>query len=279
MEYYNNNKLNKAIKNIKRDPFNSEIMLREYLDEYPMDYFSYTHYIYNLIIIGKLDDAIELLHYLETKCKYDRFFERNYLRKEKLLNDIVILKYRILAQEGDYEQLYDYYKNTFNTLDKEFENITYYCQKKLGLLNENRDNKRYTIRQIINYHEDDFFKHIRKHISDFSDNNNLFYSNFPIDSVINEVKSIIPSDKNLSYGIFEDTYVFKYDDCGRDGNRITNYFIVVCFHNTNELITALPVYGIENCPYTNLNFLKKENKIKILSQTDKFNMRLKKRKI
>ena len=86
----------------------------------------------------------------------------------------------------------------------------------------------------------------------------------------------MPSDKRLFAGTYDDTYIFKYDNCGRDNNKSVDFFRVVCFHDTNEIITLCPASECECLPYVDLNYLIRDNeipKVKRLSQTEKFKQR------
>ena len=59
--------------------------------------------------------------------------------------------------------------------------------------------------------------------------------------------------------------------------KITDYFKVICFHNTSNFITMLPVAEGEFLPHVDLNYMLSESnhKVKIKSQIDKFNQRYK----
>ena len=77
---------------------------------------------------------------------------------------------------------------------------------------------------------------------------------------------------------YDDTYIFKYDKCGRVGNRLVDYINVVCFHNTRDIITVLPVNYGENLPHVDLNYMiedKPQKEIKRVSAVEKFNKRFK----
>ncbi len=79
-------------------------------------------------------------------------------------------------------------------------------------------------------------------------------------------------------GYFDDVYYFKYDNCGRIKNHMTNYFTVVCYHNTTNFITMCPNVNCQKLPHVDLNYLKdNENEIKDTrpSKIDKFNRRFK----
>ena len=80
----------------------------------------------------------------------------------------------------------------------------------------------------------------------------------------------------ICLGLYDDMYVFKYDSCGKDNYKIVNYFKVICFEGTSQIITMYPASDCEKLPYIDLNYMKtKEDtpKIKVLTQREKFNTR------
>ena len=88
------------------------------------------------------------------------------------------------------------------------------------------------------------------------------------------------SDKMLYCGFVDNTYVYKYDCCGRVDGKVVDYFKVVCLHGTKNIITMYPIKKDHNLPCVDLNYLKENAKeIKLTSQIDKFNQRYAKRKI
>ena len=135
--------------------------------------------------------------------------------------------------------------------------------------------------QIVEFHEEDFLEHIQKHTANYNmnlehPNRAIFAPDFPLESVVQEIKKYIPSDKRLCYGFFVDTYVFRYDECGRYFHKIVDYFQVICFDDgQNHLITMYPAYNCENLPFIDLNYMKEKEKpkVKTLSQIEKFNRR------
>ena len=83
---------------------------------------------------------------------------------------------------------------------------------------------------------------------------------------------MIPNENKLSWGFIEDTYIFKYDGCGRDNDRLVDYFKVVTFKNSKDIITMCPSCDCEEFSHVDLNYLndKEEQKVKKISQIDKF---------
>lgn len=148
-----------------------------------------------------------------------------------------------------------------------------------------REGNTYLYRQMVYYKNDDFLDHIKEHLADYNkdlDNPNscIFSTDFPISEIIETVISYIPSNKRFFTGFYQDTYVFKYDCCGKVNNKTTNYFKVVCFNDTKDIITMFPSLNCNELPCIDLNYLIKNkitenNKVKRLSQIDKFNQKYK----
>jgi hypothetical protein len=141
---------------------------------------------------------------------------------------------------------------------------------------------------MIEYDYDDFIKHISKHLLDHKakDDDEItsyFFRGFPIEKVLEEVKQYIP-DKEKSYccGFFDDYYYFRYNDCGRcltEKNKkscehkyyksrlmVTNYFKVVTFHDSSDIITISPCDNPKGLPYIDLNYIKEQEEPKVLKK-------------
>ena len=193
-------------------------------------------------------------------------------------------KLRLLSYQEKYNELYQYCLNHLQEIkDSDLNRTFFYSKKKVGMIDFNRREKNsYIFRQIIKYEESDFLEHIKRHLADYnkdSDEPNacIFSSNFPIEDILKEIKKYIPSDKRLYPSDFDNLYTFKYDGCGKVNNKTTDYFKVICFHNTQDIITFYPATDCEELPYIDLNYLNtnKNTKVKRLSQTEKFNQRYK----
>ena len=271
----------------KTNPIEANSRFEEYLQKYPQDYSAYTYYAYNLITLGQFTKAEKILNKLENKFKSDTHFAKQTYKISGLNHDILVNRVRLLCYQEKYDEAYNLLKNN----REEFEHmgvsdIVFYCKKKMGKIDFNRrENNSYLFRQIVEYKEEDFMEHIKKHLADYNSNldepnKNVFVPNFPINEVVEEIKKYIPSNKMLCTGFWEDVYIFKYNECGRANNRLVNYIKVVCFHNTKDFITILPVSDCENLPCVDLNYLIKEDKqpeTRRMSKVDKFNQRYKRK--
>ena len=283
--YFNSWRYIEAKKLIKKNPFEAKKKMEEYLKNYPKDYNAKSYYAYLLVVLNKPNEAQKVLENLEIESIMDSTFNRDTKKVLKLRNDIIINKMRILIYNNQYEEFLKYFEKYKYVLNNDkLSSIHFLCRKKLNILEEceyNKDNYGYLFGQILEYDENDFLLHIQKHQTDYNNdeeepNANIFSEKFPINEIIEEVKKQIPSEDKLCYSMLSDSYFFKYNDCGRANNKITNYFLVACFHNTSDIITMCPVEDCENMPQIDLNYLNKNKvKVKSLSQIEKFNRRYK----
>ena len=265
------------------NPIECKNRLEKYIKKYPEDYSGYTYYSSALIMLGMFDEAEEILKHIQIIYESFSNSPKSKERAKHIHDHIVFSKIKLLLFQEKYDELYDYYLENIDAMKKnDISHIIPYIKKKKGVLENNlREEKRYLVRQIIEYKEEDFLDHIRKHIQDNDNSFNLtsenyFFKDFPLEKVLEEIKKYIPSDKCLFPGFFDNIYFFKYDSCGKEKNKTVNYFKVVCFHNTKDLITIYPCSGYENLPYIDLNYMinqEEKPKVKKISQIDKFNKR------
>lgn len=278
---YNYRLFSQAFKILSSNPFKANILLKEYINIDPRSCWAYHHYITSLITIGKFEEAEKEL----KELIYKKDVEKKHIKQvEKLENNIIKNKLRILSYMEKYEELYNYYQENFSLIESmDINAIVFYSKNKVNMFDpERRDIKGYTFRQMLEYDENEFREHIRKHTADCNKeaeipNPCIFSPDFPLDKIIEEIKKYIPSDNRIYPGFYENAYIFKYDECGRNENKITDYFKVICFHNTDQIITMYPDNFDEYMPYVDLNYLKQNNKetVRRLSQTEKFNRRYK----
>ena len=277
--YFNTLEFKKALSLMGKDPKEAKARYEEYIMKYPNDYSAYIKYASVLIRLGDSKKAAEVLNYVEKTYINDEIFLKEKEKVEYVDTNLVINRLKILSYEERYEEFYKLYQaHKHKIKSSELDIAVFYAQKKLGIEYSETPIHQYIFRQIIEYNEEDFKNHIQKHLIDSTesseDERSMFVSGFEIDKVIEEVKKYIPSDKSLYTGLYQDTYIFKYDYCGKDGNHITDYFKVVCFHNTNHFITTCPTLNKGNLPFVDINYIKEEKpKQKTLSQIEKFNRR------
>lgn len=215
----------------------------------------------------------------------DPHFAKQTTKIKSLKHDIVMMRLRLYSYQERYGELYNCYLANEKSIEKnEFKDLIYYCKVKLNKIKVSRDGHTgYLLRQMSEYSEEDFLEHMKKHLADYnrdleSPNKNIFVPDFPIKKVIDEVKRYIPSNNRQCPGFWEDVYMFKYNECGRESNRLVDYFKVVCFHNTNQIITICPVEEGKLLNAIDLSYMlpnKEYKEIKRESKVDKFNKKYK----
>lgn len=281
-KYYNGWEFKQILKLMETNPVTANIKLEAYLNEYPKDYCAVIYYIATLITLGEFKKAEELLNELEYTYNKDKDFRNKYPKRyvKKLNANIISSRIRLLSYYERYEEAKDLYlqhEEDLQGLDIEMERVLFYCSKKLNLsVSVAPESYTYVYRQMNEYNELDFLEHIKKHLAghNLKPNQSIFNYDFPFDEVLTEVKKYIPGEKRLYPFIYADLYIFKYDGCGIESNKTVNYFKVVCFHNTRDIITMYPINCSEELPYIDLNYLTlKDTKPKGLSRIDRFNKR------
>ena len=288
-DYFNKHEFVQAFALIYKNPFLARTKLQQYLEKYPRDYSAYPYYATTLIHIGLLDEAEEVLEKANELVNDDeKYADIDSNGKKKVsyfFTNYLYTKIRLLCYQGKFEEVYKLCQTYDNIDSMELEKVIFYCKRKLGLLGKIDDINSYSyiLRQMINYSEDDFRIHIKKHLAScnegFEDpNESVFSIDFPIDAVLNEIKKYIFSDKRLFHGFFDDLYIFKYNGCGKFKSKLTDYFYVICFHDTDNIITMYPIEKADGMPHIDLNYLmpvKDDGKVRKLSQIDKFNKKYK----
>lgn len=281
-KYYDDWEYKKAMVTVESDPYRGAIELKNYLEKYPLDYTTYPYYISVLITIGEFAAAEENIYYIESILNSGVY--KNDERREKILiYSIVFSKFKLLCCKEKYEEAYRFYLANTGVVDSfDVDKIVYFLKVRLGLVKENIEERAslpYFYRQAIDYQESDFLHHAKKHCKDTlhgnEDDETEFVSGFPIEEVVSEIKKYIPLDKKLYHGFVDNTYIFKYDNCGTCDRRTVNYIKVITFNDNNSIITMYPYVKGERLPYIDLNYMKVESntKVKRLSQIDKFNKR------
>jgi len=236
--HVNRRELDEIILISKKNPSQAISMFEEYLKKYPKSYSTYTLYAGTLIVLKRFDEAEKVLNNLDTIFEKDKNLIKGTKDYVLLQRDITFVKLKLLAYQKKFEELYDYYNEHCNELGSEYnlDFIKLFCLKKMGkAINVSKfKRKSYLNGQIAEYSEKDFLGHIKGHFSEYNDLEHdhyasVFSGEFPVYKVIDEIKKYIPSNKGLCLGFFEDTYIFKFDNCGVEGGKRTDYFKVVCF--------------------------------------------------
>ena len=284
-KYFNKWEFSQALSIMETNPTEAKLKYEEYLEKYPKDYSAYLYYVTVLIVLGEFTDAEKIINYVEELSDRDKIFNDSPNRVKRLKENILISRLKLLSYQERYDELYQLcFENSQIIKELDINHLYFYCKKKKGILIPAiREGNSYIFRQIIEYQESDFLQSVQNHLADYNMNIenpslNIFSSDFPFNEILEEIKKYLPSDKRLCHGFYEDQYIFKYDNCGKDNGKTADYFKVICFHNTKDIIVMYPSADCQNLPYINLNYLipePKDCKVRRLSQIDKFNQRYK----
>lgn len=283
-EYYNNLQYTRAFKYLQSNPERSRLEFECYLENYPMDYYAYTIYISLLMTLQEFSLAESLINSVEKRINNDKKLANNDAKINSDIKSLFYCRIKLLSYTKRYEELYKYCNDNYD-IYKQFKinALMLFCKKKIGLVNSDiRHGDSYLTKQILNYSYSRMRNHIEKHLFEYNSkldepaSGSIFCEDFPVDIVLSEIRKHIPSHNRLCYGLFEDTYIFKYDYCGKVSNKSANYFKVVCFADSCEIITICPTTDVDEVPYVDLNYLNKselKSNVKRINQIDKFRAR------
>lgn len=251
-QFYSEKEFKWATATINTDPREAERRLIQYIGRWDKDRSAYIAYARILILLDNLDEAEITSEKIEKLIRDARDENRDnpdsiYKDEDELLG----IKIRILGFREKYEELYEFYNNNFwrlKSLDEDIESVMFWCKKQLGLLDSTRRvGHSYKFRQIIQYSESDFREHIKGHLSRSDDTRDLSYydlcafgSEFPLEKILEEIKKQIPNSNRLNPNSPVNKYVFKYPRCGKVDGKVVDYFQVIAFHNTSDILTMYP---------------------------------------
>ena len=287
-DYFNRHEYVKIINMIEYDVFAARDMVEKYIEQYPLDYSAYCVYANTLVETGRFKEAEEILELAEYKSKRQKKYIES-SRSKLFYKDLVFARMRIFAHTGRLYQFLDACGDNKEILLDANINlslaITCFAHE-TDLTRKNRDEVfGYTAKQYIEYREEELKRNIIELHSEagISEDNNrltgMFYRDFPLDEVIEEVKKYIPSDKVHYDGMVNNAYYFRYDSNGkcagnRDRNKTktynkdeirlqdTNYFKVLVFEKNNKIFDIYPCENTKGFEYVDLNYLKEKTEPK-----------------
>ena len=247
-EYYNVTQINRIESITKNEPEKAIELLEEYLKKYQYDYHAWFLYIADLIIVKRLDDAENIINDVKLRFSCDSKVINYPDRVDVYKRSMFLNELKLFCYQNKYEKAYNYIM-TNKEFAKEFNigRVMIFLKKILGKNKPYMEyDNLYVYDQINDYDEDRMRKYIYKHSYKYNESAdkkdyNIFAPDFDYNTIIEEIKKYIPSDNKLYYGIVEDIYIFKYDLCGTENNKWTDYFKVVCIHGTSNIITISPV--------------------------------------
>lgn len=266
---YNSYLLHNIMKWFKYEPYSTMDNLEQYIDRYPLDVVAYIYYSQILIDMNDFETAEKVLDYIDELFPIEK-------DERSLFN-----RFRILCLSEQYEkamQFYDEYKYDLLNVDSKA-NYFELIYKTMGANDLKRsDFNRYLHNQLIDYKEEYFINHIKKHLADYNmdleqPNPAVFNPDFPLETVLKEIKLLIPNDTITNFSFYNNFYVFKYDNAGKINYKSVDYFRVVAINGTNKIVTMYPLEHGEYLPHVDLNYLNtlyQKPKVKTLSRVERF---------
>lgn len=272
-QYFNPDEFNRIMSYREKDAFGTIEKLERYINKYPKDYSAITYYCSELIRIGNLDKAEEICKMVEEKIEKmgnEKYYEV-YLR-------FLFAKLKLLSYTGKYKECLELGKYECERLHNNgmcINRLIVYCEKQLGILKLVRRPEGvqpYSYNQIIEYKEEDFYNHIKKHLyenmnqEDFTEGC-YFCKDFPLDKVMKIIKERTPNNERINNGLIDNNYYYKFNGCGVVDGKSVDYFVIITLNNTDEFITMYPVDCGPRVPYYNLNYLLAEENDKVLKKS------------
>ena len=281
----------KIMKLADMDPYYAIESIEKYIDMYPDDYNLQTTYVSLLITVGEFEKAEKNNKEVKKKILNNNSlsYVDNGKKIKRILSNITYNEFRIISNSGYYKEAYDFLLRNKETIEnKEFKDksinysIMTYFQTRIFDGIKRDDYQNYVCKQMVEYSEEDFFEHIKRHIKGTTSDivsESLFFEEVDLRKVYHEIMKYIPSDKALYRGFVDKTYYFKYDSCGIVGSEIADYFKIITFGDDKGVITMCPVKNGEYLPHIDINYLKEDENVKTkrLSQIEKFNKRYEKK--
>lgn len=286
-KYYDRYEYDRLCKLMKLDIYAAKEGFEEYLLKYNKDISAHLRYVNLLITTGELEQAKEYISIIENKLNKISVYNSLELKRNEKHKSLLVAKARLYSY---LDRPWDSLRILINNREIFNEDIKYsifYLRKLVNhyVRSDDRGNGSYIYRQMADYKEEELIEHIKRHEADYNMNDkeistSFFVPDFPVEKVIEEVKNNMKKENSLNKGIIANSYFFKYDQCGRSKDKLTDFFEVITFKDTKDIITMYPVLVVKNRNYVDLNNLieKKEynnQNVKRLSQIDKFNRRYK----
>ena len=284
-DYFNLLETKKILELKESDPERALQMYAAYFEKYPYDYSTYCYYIDQFLILGRIKEAEDAINKVYAMIDADEAYKTGHKEKRRIFRkNISYAKLRLLLLKREYKKALNFERNHTEELsESNIGAIDIFCMKNLGTLDMSREsNSSYIFKQMIEYKEDEAIDHIKRHHGEndeTKDGEGFFMTSFPLEEVLLEVKKYIPSDKAMYPGFGDETYYFKYDNCGRNNRRVNNYFKVVCINGTSDIITMYPINFGEHVPHIDLNYMIPKEKYEDAngpvrnSRIDRFNKR------
>ena len=281
-KYFNSYEYDRICKLTHTDIIGAKEAFEDYLIRYKEDLSAYSKYANILLSLGELDKAESILDLIDYKMYKAQHYKEDDEKTKGFRTYLIHLRAKLYVYQNKIEEALEL-MHTKKEAFKDTKSFIYFYLRSLieDVDKTNRDKNAYMYRQIIEYKEEDFIDHIKKHEADFNENDKeispvYFAPDFPLETAIEEVKKNLKRENAINSGFVSNIYTFKYDACGRESDKIADYFHAVTLRDTKNLISMYPQLVVDTRNYVDLNYLKDKEetpKVKRISQIDKFNRR------
>ena len=241
----------------------------KYLQVYPNDCCSHVYYADALMKYGRLEEAKEVLDNVIILPG----------TPEVSKQDLIIMRIKLLSCQQKYEECYKLFQDNleiFQSRDFPTTEVLMFLKKQLNLLADiDYSGYSYRIDQITAYSEVMAIEHIRKlRFVSVDENNYTFNEDFLLEDVYYKLRELLPLEEKYYNRIIENSYIFKYDNCGRVNGKRVDYLEVVTLQGSNDIIMMYPYENKERISCIDLTIEKEVvSKVKRISQIDKFNQK------
>lgn len=212
--------------------------------------------------------------------------------KDHFYEFVILELYYINLKLGNYQTAYDYLPQV-KAINEKFEKNDMevirldelFLKQRLGLLekDEPMDFKHsYLASQIANYSENRALEHILKHNSaDYmKEEHSIIEDEIYIKGLFDRIKKLFETAVPLSVANFTNIYYFEYPDISKVFSKEGypyKYLKVVAFSDTKKIITIYPIFSKERIEIVNSLKQEEKQKVKRMSQIEKFNNRYNKK--
>lgn len=268
-QYYNDNYFNFIQKMVHENRLEKAIdEYEKYLLKYSNDCCGYAHYADALIKLGRFEEAKHVLDNIVINNKTPNLSKQ----------EVELMKLKLYSCLGQYEKCLEMLRDNFDMFDEKNWNVLellIFFKKNLGLLLvDDYSGYSYKIDQITDYSEERAIGCIRKcHFDSGTNPPFCFNDSFDLERVYNEIRSMLPLENKIYSSVFENMYIFKYDNCGRVDGKVVDYIKIITLLESNDIITMYPYKNKERASFIDITPEYDCPKVKRISQIDKFNQR------
>lgn len=304
-KYFDNDRLEEIMRAENTNIYGAIRNIEIYCSQYQKDRMALQYYARMLIKVGRFEDAEKALIKLEKLIKEAGEKSMDQKQRTNLAKDEYSLrgtKLKLLAWQGEYEAALAYYQKHKASIIQSNETthlLMFCCRYQLGIIPQDIDpesiSEGYVYKQFLNYQEDVFLEYIKNRCTSSSENeadssekNSSFAQDFPLGDIYKAAKDIIKDNKfkstqeakriNLNFPLV--SYTFSYPMCGITDGKVVDYFTVVVFSGTENIVKMYPSEGSEERPhfdFSTMNLTSKDpqytKKLEVNGAIARFNRR------